>query len=250
MPTPERVELPGDLRVRSISCGRSHAIALGNDGSIWHWNNRWKPQRVRITNASRIVQVAANWGYSTVLTETGELFTVPEPDPVSEEAAPLQETVVQSRGVSLRMMANDPLSSIELKESDDKFVQVMSSRRTKRKGVEIIMMKQSQIAGLEKCTIGLSRYGRVFKMSTENADNFIQEPGRLVVELPKFGATGYEYNDRIRGMQRFITGQFRNFAVYSADGKVLLGHQDEPATQDPQVLDELQGNICKVSFGE
>lgn len=100
---------------------------------------------------------------------------------------------------------------------------------------------------MEKSTLALTRFGRLFKLVTHNEAQFVHSPASMTTELEAFGATEPELNDPNDKMHRFITAQFRNFAVYTLDGKVLLGHEsDEP----PQVLPQLQSDICKVSFGE
>ena len=110
------------------------------------------------------------------------------------------------------------------------------------------------MAGLEKSTLVLTRYGRVFKIWTEFGDPLALTPATLTTELSKYGATEPELNERegrnSRKMHRFVSAQFRNFAVYTADGRVALGHQDHTAETEPEVLDQLQHGICKVSFGE
>ncbi|KAI7855413.1 regulator of chromosome condensation 1/beta-lactamase-inhibitor protein II [Circinella umbellata] len=231
---PTLVQVPS--HIQAISCGRSHAIALGRDGSVWHWDNYRVVQRIRVSNP--IVQVAANWGYSSLLTSEGKLIRIEHPDMVTNAEDTLPDLMInaEANGVTLQSIEADakknslPFKSIE-------------------KGDKIV-----QIAGLEKCTLVLTRYGRVFKIWTELADPLALTPATLTTELTKYGATEPELNEREgrnnRKMQRFVSAQFRNFAVYTADGKVLLGHQDHTAETEPEVLDQLQHDICKVSFGD
>ncbi|KAI7884087.1 RCC1/BLIP-II [Lichtheimia hyalospora FSU 10163] len=225
---PIQVALPEDVKVKSMSCGRSHAIALAKDGSIWHWGNVWVPQRIRMN--AQVLQVTANWGYSTVLTIDGRVTIVPLPPNVQSEDAVLDDlTVSEENMIDLQAIENDArVSHKEIKpiQPGDRIVQV---------------------AGMEKSTLALTRFGRLFKFSTHNQSQFVSSPASMTTELEEFGATEPEVNDPSDKMHRFITAQFRNFAMYTLDGKVLLGHEsDEP----PQVLPELQGDICKVSFGD
>lgn len=221
--SPTRVELPEHIRIRSVSCGRSHAISLAQDGSVWHWNNLWAPQQVNIPTEGTVIQVTANWGYSSVLTCRGELFIIPQPANIRERPeAPQDPMEVHMPAVTL--------ADLDLDTSQgDKIVQV---------------------TGLEKCTIALTRTGRVIKIRTEPIVDFVASPAQNAVELCKFGATDPEDNDRSRRMYRFITGQFRNFAVYTSDGKALLGDQDADQDTEPRLFPELQRDICKVTFGE
>lgn len=103
---------------------------------------------------------------------------------------------------------------------------------------------------MEKTTLALSRNGRVFLLRTKRADDFAYAPATYTKELEAFSAKTPEVNDRTHGMQRFITAQFRRFAVYTSTGQVMVGGQNDAPDTPPQVLDTLQHNICKVSFGE
>ncbi|KAI8144748.1 regulator of chromosome condensation 1/beta-lactamase-inhibitor protein II [Fennellomyces sp. T-0311] len=227
---PAEVALPSGVSIQAISCGRSHAVALARDGTVWHWDNRWVVQQVHV--AKTIVQVAANWGYSSLLTSQGELLRLEHPQIVQNDTDTLPDLHIDDAGLTLQSIeANAKENSIEFKpiENGDKFV---------------------QIAGLEKCTLALTRYGRVFKISTENAFHLHGASASLTTELVKFGAKEKENNVRNAKMYRFVSGQFRNFAVYTADGQTLLGHQDEGPEKDPEVLEQLQQDVCKVSFGD
>ena len=123
---PTQVRVPSSIQ--AISCGRSHAIALGRDGSIWHWDNYQVVQRIRVSKP--IVQVAANWGYSSLLTSEGKVIRIDHPDVVTnaEETLPDLEINAESSGVTLQSIEADanknslPFKSIE---KGDKIVQVI-----------------------------------------------------------------------------------------------------------------------------
>ncbi|KAG0166620.1 hypothetical protein DFQ28_003033 [Apophysomyces sp. BC1034] len=230
---PAQVELPSHVRVQSVSCGRSHAIALGKDGSIWHWCNRWKPQQVHIPmdSTSHIVQITANWGYSSVLTNTGEIFLVPHPPNIASFEEEVSDLAISTTGVSLSFIESDMrIANKDLQlQPGDKFV---------------------QIAGMQDYTLALTQTGRVFKLCTRENEDFSASPAKYTVELKHYGAKQPERNDRSKGMQRFVSAAFTNFAVYTADGKVMLGKSDDPADHIPKVLEGLDHDICKVSFGD
>ncbi|KAF7726336.1 hypothetical protein EC973_008916 [Apophysomyces ossiformis] len=223
---PAEIELPHDVHIRTLSCGRSHAIALAKDGSIWHWCNRWKPQRVvlRTDRPSPVVQVTANWGYSSILTKRGEIFLVPHPPNVASEDEDVPVMEITDPGVGL--------AAIEIErhgDPDDRFV---------------------QLAGMEKYTLALTRKGRIYKLYTNETEAFAITPATDAVELNHFGSHKTEINERGRKMQRFVSAAFKNFAVYTADGKVMLGQNDADANTVPKLMEELDRDICKVSFGD
>ena len=123
---PTQVQVPSSIQ--AISCGRSHAIALGRDGSVWHWDNYQVVQRIRVSNP--IVQVAANWGYSSLLTNEGKLIRIDHPDRVTnaEETLPDLEINAESSGVTLQSIEADAKkNSLPFKpiEKGDKIVQVI-----------------------------------------------------------------------------------------------------------------------------
>lgn len=123
---PTQVALPADVKIKSMSCGRSHAIALAKDGNVWHWGNIWVPQRVRIN--ARVLQVTANWGYSSVLTADGRVFIVPLPPSVRSEDEVLDDLEVSEENmVDLQAIENDArISHKEIKplQPGDRIVQV------------------------------------------------------------------------------------------------------------------------------
>ncbi|KAI8367586.1 regulator of chromosome condensation 1/beta-lactamase-inhibitor protein II [Radiomyces spectabilis] len=231
---PVQLVLPPETKIRAISCGRSHAIALDYRGEVWHWNNLWRPQQVLLPSSSKAVQVTANWGYSSVLTEDGEIHVVPQPELIAsfdETNAILPELVLDLPGVTLStVIATSSLNTETAASSvapDDSFV---------------------QLAGLEKYTLALTRLGRVFRLHTENRHMFTSSP--LTDELVHFSASTPENNTRRGRMQRFVSGAFTNFAVYTADGQVMLGSQNKPPNQQPEIPPGLSHGICKVAFGD
>lgn len=216
----------------SISAGRSHVIGLARDGSVWHWSNHIMLQRVsfQLTQGrEKVVQVVANWGYSTVLTDAGSLYIVPRPDHIipSQVNAEPQPTHIVTPKVAL-----DQLLVSQQQQKGDKIV---------------------QIAGLDRCTIALTKQGQVLKIKTDDANALSTNPTQHVTQLVNFSATAasHENNDRDGLMKRFITGTFNNFAVYTRDGQVLLGKVDATSDTQPLILPDLQNqDISKVSFGE
>ncbi|KAI8359131.1 regulator of chromosome condensation 1/beta-lactamase-inhibitor protein II [Blakeslea trispora] len=213
------------IKFRSISSGRSHVIGLAKNDVIWHWTNPNVLQRVDLDIACRVVQVVANWSYSSVLTERGELYIVPEPDIVSLSEEQKEEppaTQVIDSGVTLQQI-------LPSADPDDQLV---------------------QLAGLDKYTLALTRHGLVLKLKTVDSTRFSLSPQEHVTVLDHFSSQQQEVNDRRGIMRRFITGHFLNFAVYTKD-RVMLGTVDAQEDTRPNCLEELEHkDICKVSFGD
>lgn len=209
------------VQFHSISSGRGHVIGLARDGSVWHWSNHIMLQRVELDTDDKVVQVAANWNYSSVLTCTGSLYIIPKPDLIipSEITNEPRPTQIASSGISTMQLLND----------QDKII---------------------QIAGLDGYTLALTEFGRVLKISTSDQDLLNIQPMQCAVELTHFSSTENEHNNRQGVMHRFLTGAFENFAVYTKD-KVMLGKVDVTRDTEPTRLNELDNHdVCKVSFGE
>lgn len=212
----ENNETQRKIKFRSISCGRTHVIGLARDGTVWHWTNHVMLQAVHLDLEENeiIVQVVANWSYSTVLTNEGAIYIIPYPDWIIPSQINVEPT---------------PTSIVTPK----------------------VPMDIVQIAGLDGYTIALTKDGRVLKLNTRDHIEFSSNPSLYTTELTHFSAKKPEVNYRNGSMNRFITGAFVNFAVYTKSGQVMLGEVNAGADTEPIVLPELQNrDVCKVSFGE
>ncbi|KAI8353286.1 regulator of chromosome condensation 1/beta-lactamase-inhibitor protein II [Choanephora cucurbitarum] len=210
------------IKFRAISSGRSHVIGLAKDNTVYHWTNPNVLQPVELDSC--VVQVVANWSYSSLLTAQGELYLVPEPDIVSltEENKPIEPTQILASAVCLQHILPDA-------DPEDQLV---------------------QLAGLDRFTLALTRHGLVLKLETGDATAFSQSPKDHVTVLDHFSSQEQEVNDRGGIMKRFITGSFHNFAVYTKD-RVMLGTIDAQKETEPDCPEELvDQDICKVSFGD
>ncbi|KAI8088990.1 regulator of chromosome condensation 1/beta-lactamase-inhibitor protein II [Halteromyces radiatus] len=239
---PSLVAFPENTHIVSISAGRSHAIALAQDGTVWHWSNIWTPQRVHLPSSLQnkvVVQVSANWGRSSILTENGELVVIPLPAMVSP-AEP-------SASTDLILDDNVPVITLNSLRQDDELHRSYQQSSTNLLARPVLKDDFIvQIAGMEHDTLALSRFGRVYKVDCSSAD-MSRAPTSYVLEYIHFGAAQQEDNQR-NHLHRFISASFHSFAVYTLDGQVLLGKHDDPFDQHPQILNH-QG-ICKVSFGD
>ncbi|KAG0747243.1 hypothetical protein G6F57_005993 [Rhizopus arrhizus] len=209
------------VKFKSISSGRGHGIGLAQDGTVWHWSNHRVIQKVDLVLASsNVIQVTANWSFSSVLTEEGTVIIIPPPDNIIYSEAYRQPSPT---------IATSAVSSHEILPGD-----------------QVI-----QLAGLEDYTLALTKFGRVLKLATKDYASFSINPQSHVTLLRHFGAPQKELNDRQGKMKRFITGAFQSFAVYTDEGEVLLG--DIHATEDtePRRLSGLDHQqVVKVSFGD
>ncbi|KAI8341025.1 regulator of chromosome condensation 1/beta-lactamase-inhibitor protein II [Chlamydoabsidia padenii] len=237
---PTLVEFPSNIHIVSISAGRSHAIALDQDGQVWHWSNIWRPQRVCLPSGFQVVQVSANWGNSSILTETGDVVIVPLPQMVPPtEPDSLPDLVLDN--------SNTPIFNLDTLRRDDNLQRDSSMGKSLARPVlegDYIV----QIAGMEHHTLALSRFGRIYQIDVSNA-TLLMATTSYVIDYIHFGASLDQQEDNQRSrLHRFISASFHSFAVYTLDGQVFLGKHDGSYDQQPKVLSN-QG-FCKVSFGD
>ncbi|OAD72764.1 hypothetical protein PHYBLDRAFT_187167 [Phycomyces blakesleeanus NRRL 1555(-)] len=239
---PTLVNLPQDICITSLACGRSHAVAMERNPTVlWHWDNLWTPKKVVFVD--KLVQVSATWRGSLALTCKGVVCIVDLPTPTrSENEVHEQETLWQGVSFSLDSLREDAVRTqnnavSEAIEEGDRIVQV---------------------AGLESSMIALSLFGKVFKIELRRLDELQNTPATYTTLLAPFSATSKELNDRGNTVQRFVSGAFRQFAVYTTPGRVLLGNQDtdysgeytleeykedEPETNSDEEEEEEENNV-------
>jgi SCF-associated factor 1 len=233
--------------MESVSCGRSHAISLSSEGNVYHWNHIEKIQKILLPNTtSRVIQVSANWGYSSLLTVAGEIFVVPQPENAEDDESPILTVDAPGYGVTLQNYISDAqnMGKQVNSASDDCFV---------------------QIASMESHTLALTKKGKIYSFRTGDLIERQGEREDLRPGSPRFAsnpaATGGElihYSspnqadiiDSDGNLTMFISAFFHSFAVYSLNGAVKLGTHETGLEQQPTTMDELDQNICKVTFGD
>eukprot|EP00252_Welwitschia_mirabilis_P003499 TRINITY_DN13557_c0_g1_i1.p1 TRINITY_DN13557_c0_g1~~TRINITY_DN13557_c0_g1_i1.p1 ORF type:complete len:436 (+),score=82.89 TRINITY_DN13557_c0_g1_i1:975-2282(+) len=86
--TPHRVEALQDTRIIQISGGWRHTMALDAEGNLygWGWNkfgqlgvgdniDHCSPERVKIPDNEKVVQVSCGWRHSAAITDKSNLFS-------------------------------------------------------------------------------------------------------------------------------------------------------------------------------
>jgi SCF-associated factor 1 len=247
--TPTVVKLPQGVRIASISCGRSHAIGLSTEGKVYHWNHIKKVQEILLPNtSSRVIQVSGNWGYSSLLTASGEIFIVPQPENAEDDEEPILTTQAQGYGITLQTYISDAqnMGKEVSVVPDDKFV---------------------QIAAMESDTLVLSKKGKVYKFGTaqliereteeeeeelgEGPPVFLSNPAATGGELPHYSSPDpSDIIDSDGTLTMFISAFYHNFAIYTVNGAVILGTNQTGPDDQPTTRQELNNNICKVTFGD
>ncbi|KAM3579561.1 hypothetical protein VKS41_008019 [Umbelopsis sp. WA50703] len=252
--TPTMVNLPEHESMESISCGRSHAISLSTEGNVYHWNHIRKVQQVLIPGTtSRVRQIAANWGYSSILTEAGELFFVQQPEnAVDELSAAILTVEATSPGVTLQNYINDAQAmGVQVENADDDgFIQIASMESQ-----TLVLTKKGRVYLFDTAHIAIptdENVGRVERNRTIGwPPQFISNPAKTGGELKHYSSP-YQKNiiDSDGHLTMFISAFYHNFAVYSLDGAVKLGSHETTSDAQPHTMSELNQDICKVTFGD
>ncbi|KZS90777.1 RCC1/BLIP-II protein [Sistotremastrum niveocremeum HHB9708] len=76
--TPIKLEFPNELRVISLRCSRSFALAMDQNHQIWTFMSWGRPYRLTSDSLSpdnaRIVQIECGWNFGAVLTDEGQVL--------------------------------------------------------------------------------------------------------------------------------------------------------------------------------
>ncbi|RUP49200.1 regulator of chromosome condensation 1/beta-lactamase-inhibitor protein II [Jimgerdemannia flammicorona] len=240
---PTHVNLP--VPIRSISCGRVQAMALGKDGRVFQWLNIRNPMEIVLDSASPVVQIAAGWGFSAALTADGEVFYIPEghhrvgfstvnygTEGENDDGSNAEQPKLPKKEIHEHVTLTGLLASTHMSFGKHNF------------GV-----KFTRIACGEHFMIALTNAGAVFKFDTSTALSFMNP--LLSEHLAKFGFhTGEQdvsSSERIIG---HISAFFREFAAYNREGTVFWGDREFNADTSPIMFSELQSGICQISIGD
>ncbi|RUP44067.1 regulator of chromosome condensation 1/beta-lactamase-inhibitor protein II, partial [Jimgerdemannia flammicorona] len=214
---PTRVHLP--ISVSSISCGRTHAMALSQSGRAFQWRRVEAPVEIIISSNSPIMHIAAGWGFGALLTASGEIFCFTEKVPKGAKA--------QRRHVR----ENVTLASV-LVSSTSLFAEA-----------EVLGTMFTSVACGEHFMVALTDAGAVLRFRMMFEDLLVDTSS--VEHLTKFTFdAGMQDTDKtITRIMAF----FRHFAAVNHEGAVLLGKHN---SSSPIVFSELRKGICQVSFGD
>jgi len=252
---------------RSISCGRLHASSLDSEGQIWTFPSWGRPFRLVpdfFTDAdSKPIQLECGWGFSSVLTHSGDVFIwwpfsggmaarIQHANTEMDEQGDRTASALPDRSI--------PCVTWDLNEDPVRLPSIPPlPDLTNGGGNEEKPTKLIQIAGLDGHLIGLTNKGHVLKFGCLESKAMF--PRGSWEYLPAFSEvekvkTGYSQLGLVapRTMQiTHISANFLHFIAYSSASSsvVLIGDTDTYHESSPKVLPALQNkSIISVVLGD
>ncbi|EEQ32371.1 hypothetical protein McanMca71_006461 [Microsporum canis] len=226
--------------IKQFSSGRRHILALSDEGMIWSWFHRDHNARLVELSCARtilnsqdpstpgtITKVVAGWDInSAFITGTGIVYWKIH-GPHSGQADPV-----------LLMVTGEIVPGTAFQRSK-------SNRNRTEDDEDAGLGEVVNYIVLEAHIVFITDLNKVYAMEADS---------RRMVELSKFSAPGRILQD--------VQGAFRNFAIFTSTGEVMVGnndlihdafnHVDDPANaSSPQLPAGLQHNdVISISFGD
>ncbi|KAF8202318.1 regulator of chromosome condensation 1/beta-lactamase-inhibitor protein II [Pholiota molesta] len=271
--TPHTLSLPSPIR--SISCGRLHSSCLDGENKVWTFTNWGRPFKLSATILEdpdyTPKQIECGWGFSSMLTRSGEVFVWWPFDGTMGRAIQQKMRDMDSEGGKRALPSKDGvipcvtwdldimpirLPAIpDLPELSDTDTEVSKSQN-----IELI-----QIAAFDQHIIGLTNRGHVLKYGGLHDDTaapngrweylpLFSEVERIR-EHPAFSSTDDSSKpDAPQTMQiTHISANFLHFVAYSTDSSsiVLIGDTNATPTTEPKIIPELQHkSVISVVVGD
>ena len=204
----KQLESNSSVPIKSFSAGREHVLGLDEDNLVWSRDRLdRKSVCIRLEDGveygMRASKVVAGWSVSSALTNEGILYwQVVQPVRTIESQEPANEP---SPGVSLWIVRATLVSGTAPKsqraESSDERYELLSGEV-----VTYIVLENFIVFLTDRSKVFASKIHGLAKREGES------------FEVTSYSAPGRQLKD--------IQGSFRNFSVFTADGKVLRGTQE------------------------
>ncbi|KAF7356571.1 SCF-associated factor 1 [Mycena venus] len=280
-PTPLRLELPS--QIKHVSCGRFHASALDFNNRVWNFTSWGRPFTLtshHLLHDSRPVQVECGWGFSSLLTKSGEVFVWwPRSGSMLARIDAKNASMDEERQFFAKPLPDGviPCATWDLEADPTRLPGLPSLPKLTATGDEDTEeIKIIKIAALDKRIVALTNQGHVLLFSGLDDENTFSTGGWQY--LPNFSEL-----DRVRSIAPFtpadgtpgidspqtmkithISAHFLKFFVYSTGSSsvVLMGDTAttevtlphiEPALQNKSVISVLVGdwhNAALTSSGK
>ncbi|KAJ7334174.1 regulator of chromosome condensation 1/beta-lactamase-inhibitor protein II [Mycena albidolilacea] len=281
--TPLRLELP--TKIKHVSCGRFHASALDFKGQVWNFTSWGRPFTLSsrlLLRDSRPIQVECGWGFSSLLTKSGEVFAWwPQSGSLLERIDAKNASMDEERQFFAKPLPDGviPCATWDLGADPTRLPGLPSLPELTATGEldeAVDEIKIIKIAALDARLVALTNQGHVVFFSGLGDENTVST-GRWQY-LPNFSEL-----DRVRTIPPFtptdgspgidppqamkithISAHFKKFFAYSTGSSsvVLMGDTDtteetnphiEPALQNKHVVSMLVGdwhNAALTSSGQ
>lgn len=212
----------------TISCGRSHILALDEDDNIYTWDQTFVAPGIRLTFPftkngvpNKVRKLAAGWNFSSALIDNVGIVVwfqdkiQPLPETYSEiKADKKSNKSVEVTNYSIIPLTNQPANS------DDSIVDIMAG---------------------DNFFVYLTKKGDLYKFNIPSNHNDILTSSAIKLDL-----FTKELDKLSNGIGQFvkISGTYQYFAVLSDSEHVFIGSKDFTVRDAPIVIDELQKVGC------
>ncbi|KAK8220152.1 hypothetical protein M8818_000568 [Zalaria obscura] len=244
--------------VEQFSAGRSHVLALSDSGRIWSWDNIDQgAQHVKFLNVDlkeggkrpqkgTVKKVVAGWNKSAALVE-GEGIVLWDPLTLSDDDTEIEDTALVLESATV------PDSGHQRSASDHR-------SRTQPTDSEAIGEVTNFIV-LEHLVVFCTHLGKVFASQITWTDETQSASPVFPVPLLFPDSTSDITSESTdTPLATDIQGSFRSFAIFTSDGRVLTGIQDDhlfalstPGRTAPPLsaIPALQHtNVISIAFGD
>ncbi|TFK39864.1 regulator of chromosome condensation 1/beta-lactamase-inhibitor protein II [Crucibulum laeve] len=272
--TPVRLHLPAP--VRSVSCGRLHSSCLDQKNRIWTFTNWGRPFYLSsnlLTDPNLApLQVECGWGFSSLLTKSGDVFVWWPFSGAMGEAVEAKNNEMDQVGDKKATLTADgviPCIPWDVNIAPFRLPSIPILPELPSTGKEQKPLPQLiQIAGFDRHIVGLTDNGHVLKFGP--LDN-IERAGHASWEyLPKFSEISrvkehpaFVNEDDDSAANRLtppeamhithISANFLHFIAYSTGGSsiVLMGDTDTMPQSEPKIIPALQNrDVILVVLGD
>lgn len=261
--TPHRLDMP--VAMRSISCGRLHASSLDAAGDVWTFISWGRPFRLHsrlFENAdSRPIQVECGWGFSAVLTNSGEVYLWWPLSGSTKDAIRQKNQELDAEGDKKAVASPDGVIPCVTWLMDIEPFRLPPIPNLPSPGTHFKegLTQLIKVAALDALLIGLTNHGHLLVFNAlESESTAVNGEWHY---LPKFSELdhvctilsdlGLESPSSIQITH--ISANFSHFVAYSTGSSsiVLIGDRNTTPDSTPDVVPALQNrSVISVALGD
>lgn len=223
------------LNFATISCGRTHLLALDEYDNIYIWDQTYNAPGIKLTFAfnkmdknKRVRRLAAGWNFSSALIDNVGIVVW-----LQGKLQPLPETYTEIKADKKRSKSTEVTN----------YVVIPLTNQPSSSSNSII-----DIMAGDNFLVYLTKRGEIYKFDIpENLDETLT---RSAVKLDLFTS---ELNRLSNGNGQFIkvSGTYQHFVVLSDSEHVFIGSKDFTVNDAPIIIEELQKVGCiSVAAGD
>jgi SCF-associated factor 1 len=216
------------VRFVTISCGRSHILALDENNNIYIWDQTFVAPGIRLTFpftkngvTNKVRKLAAGWNFSSALIDNVGIVVWFEHElqPLPETYSEIKADKQSNKSVEVTSYAVIPLTN-QPANSDDSIIDIMAG---------------------DNFLVYLTKKGDLYKFNIPSNHDTI-----LTHSAVKLDLFTKKLDELSNGNGQFvkISGTYQYFAVLSDSEHVFIGSKHFTVKDMPIIIDELQKVGC------